>query len=282
VRSLNSLFTHTHPGVRFTVKAGDNYSAMAALTFDRSVFAPLGCEYTRIGLGNNLKIAAEPMAFRIAHATLTPGEGVPALGVVVHPGNPVDSVSLTQLTRMFAVGGPSGDIATWEQAGVTGPLAARQIHPFGPLPTDYTNSEDPQAGEFISADKMGGLNMNHQYTGVPGYAEIVERVKEDPAAIGITALNIPLQGLKRLALKSDAGPASDGAASDIAAGRYPFDRYIYIYIRVGKGVPADPFAKEYIRMVVSDEGQRVIANERTGYIPLNPGEVAQERARLEQ
>jgi phosphate transport system substrate-binding protein len=282
VRALNALFVTSHPEVKFAVLDGDNYSAMAALTFDRSAFAPLGSQYTRIGLGDNLKIAGEPVGFRIAHATLTPGSGVPALAVIANAANPITSLTMAQLTRIFAVGAPAGDIATWGQAGVAGKLAAREVHPIGPMPSDYTDSDDPQAGEFLSTDKLAGLNMNHRYVAMAQYTDVVARVKEDPAAIGITALNIPLSGVKVVALKSDTGLASTGTAADIAAGHYPLDRFVYIYLRVGKGMPMDPFAKEYIRMVLSDEGQRAIANSAEGYIPLNAGELAEERARLDR
>ncbi len=282
VRALDQVFVASHPGVRFTVLEGDNYSAMAALTFDRSAFAPLGTEFTRIGLGDNLKIAAEPAAFRIAHASLSPGVGVPVLGVIVNRANPITSLSMVQLTRMFAVGGPGGDIATWGQAGVAGPLAEREVHPVGPMPSDYTDSEDPQAGEFLSTDKMGGLNFNHRYSGMTRYADVVERVKEDPAAIGITALNMHLGDVKVIGLRSEVGSSLQGSATDIAAGRYPLDRFVYIYLRMGKGMPLDSFGKEYVRMVLSDEGQRAIATEAAGYIPLNAGELAEERARLDR
>jgi phosphate transport system substrate-binding protein len=282
VRNLNQLFTATHPGVKFAVLEGDNYSAMAALTFDRSALAPLGCEYTRIGLGDNLKIAAEPIGFRIAHASLSPGNAVPALGVIVNPGNPIENLSMTQLARIFAVGGPAGDIATWGQAGITGSLADREVHPVGPLPSDYTDSEDPQAGEFLSTSKMAGLNMNHRYIALAHYSDVVQRVKEDPAAIGITALNIPLGDVKRIGLTSDGGSPSQGTAANIAAGRYPLDRFVYIYLRVGRGAPVDAFGKEYMRMVLSDEGQRAIASEPAGYIPLDAAELAEERGKLDR
>ncbi len=282
VAALNKLFASTHPGVKFSVREGDNYSAMAALTFDRTAIAPMGSEYTRIGLGDNLKIAAEPLGFRIAHASLQPGTAVPALGVIVNPANPIATLTMTQLTRIFAVGGPSGDIATWSQAGVAGILADRDVHPVGPMPSDYTESDDPQAGEFLSIDKMGGLNMSHRYIAVASYAEVVERVKEDSAAIGITALNIPLSGVKVLALKSDIGAPSPATDVEITAGRYPLDRFVYIYLRVGKGMPLDAFGKEYMRMVLSSEGQRVISTNGSGYIPLNAGELAEERARLDR
>jgi phosphate transport system substrate-binding protein len=282
VRALNMVFIAAHPGVKFTVLEGDNYSAMAALTFDRTAFAPLGSEYTRIGLGDNLKIAAEPIGFRIAHSSISPGAGVPALGVIVNSGNPLNSLSMTQLERIFAVGGPVGDIETWGQAGVAGPLAEREVHPVGPMPSDYFDSEDPQAGEFLSTDKMNGLNMNHKYVAMARYADVVQRVKEDPAAIGITALNIPLGDVRVIALKGDVGSPVQGSAAEIAAGRYPLDRFVYIYLRVGKGTPIDSFGKEYMRVVLSEEGQRAIAAEAEGYIPLNAGELAEERARLDR
>jgi phosphate transport system substrate-binding protein len=282
VRALDALFIATHPGVKFAVLEGDNYSAMAALTFDRSALAPLGCEYTRIGLGDNLKIAAEPVGFRIAHASLSAGNVVPALGVIVNAANPLAGLSMVQLTRMFAIGGPVGDIATWGQAGVTGPLAEREVHPIGPLTSDYTDSEDPQAGEFLSTDKMAGLNMNHRYVAKPLYTDVVQSVKEDPAAIGITALNIPLDGVKVIGLKSDTGALSAGSGADISAGRYPLDRFVYMYLRVGKGMPLDAFGKEYMRIALSDEGQRAIAASAAGYIPLNAGELVEERARLDR
>jgi phosphate transport system substrate-binding protein len=281
VRALNNLFTSTHPRAKFAVLEGDNYSAMAALTFDRSAFAPLGSEYTRIGLGDNLKIAGEPVAFRIAHASLTPGSAVPSLGVIVNKANPTIGLSVMQVTRMFAVGAPVSDIATWGQAGAAGDFADREVHPVGPMASDYTDSEDPQAGEFLSTDKMGGLNMNHRYVAMAHYADVVQRVKEDPGAIGIVALNIPLSDVKVIALKSETG-ASRGSAEDIAAGRYPLDRFVYIYLRVGKGMPMDAFAKEYMRMVLSEEGQKAIAGEAAGYIPLNAAELAEERSRLDR
>lgn len=282
VQALNKVFVASHPGVRFKVLDGDNYAAMAALTFDRSIVAPLGTTYTRIGLGDNLKIAAEPLGFRIAHATLRPGKAVPALGVIVNRANPLTSLSMAQLTRIFAVGAPAGDIATWGQAGVKGILEDRSIDPVGPMPSDYMESDDPQVGEFLSTDKFYGLNMNHRYVPLQRYRDVVQRVSEDAAAIGITALNVDLGDTKVIALKSETGAPSPGSAADIAAGRYPMDRFVYLYLRIGKGMPLDDFGKEYLRVALSEEGQRAIAADVAGYIPLNAGELAQERAKLDR
>ncbi len=281
VDALNSLFVTTHPGISFNVRLGDNYSAMAALTFDRTAYAAMGSEYTRIGLGDNLKITAPPIGIRIAHASITPGTAVPALAVIVNSGSPLSALTMDQLARIFTVGAPGGDIAMWGQAGVEGPLANREIHLFGPPGSDYVDSDDPQVGEFLSTDKFGGLNFTHGYQAVTHYADVVDRVREDPSAIGITAVNVSLAGVKVVALKrSSTTPAVSPGATEIAAGRYPLDRYVYLYLRSNKGTGLDPFSAELARSALSSEGQRALAAGTAGYLPLTKDELAEERAKL--
>ena len=283
VKALDDLFAATHPATSFSLRLGDNYSVMATLTFDRSAVGPLCTEYTRIGLGDNLKITAPPIGIRIAHASITPGTAVPALGVIVNPRNPLATLTVDQLTRIFTLGAPGGQIATWSQAGVTGNLADRGITPIGLPGNDYFDSDDPQAGEFLGTNKFGGLGFIHGYQSVSHYADVVDRVREDPSAIGITALNIPLTGVKFLPLKRQAvGTPVSATAAEIASGRYPLDRFVYLYMRVNKGTGLDPLALEYARLALSDEGQKIIAAGAAGYIPLNAGELAVEREKLAQ
>ncbi len=90
---------------------------------------------------------------------------------------------------------------------------------------------------------------------------------------------MPLEGVQVIALRdSEVGAPVDPTAEQIATGRYPLDRFIYLYLRAGKGMPLDPFAEEYIRLALSDEGQHAIAS--AGFLPLNEGERAEERAKL--
>ncbi len=283
IRALNALFVQTHPGVKFEVLPGDNYSGMAALTFDVTAFAPLGSEFTRIGLGDNLKISPEPTGFRIAHASLKSGAMLSPLAVIVNKSNPLEHLTIQQVTRIFAAGGPVSDITEWGQVGVQGTLASREIRPCGPPGSDYFAFDDPQVGEFIGLRLMGGLSFNHVYEPLPHYAEIVQRVGEDSAAIGITTLNRLSPEVKVVGLTAArSGTPSRGSADDIQRGRYPYDRYLYIYLRSNAGVEFDPFAKEYMRMVLSAQGQQAIAAEAEGYVPLNRREMADELAKLEQ
>jgi phosphate transport system substrate-binding protein len=47
------------------------------------------------------------------------------------------------------------------------------------------------------------------------------------------------------------------------------------------GQPVDPFVKEYLRLVLSKEGQQIVAAETNGYVPLNAREAAEELAKLD-
>jgi len=78
------------------------------------------------------------------------------------------------------------------------------------------------------------------------------------------------------------GPLPHAAtAEEIVAGSYPYDRYLYINVQLVPGRPMDPFVKEYLRLVLSREGQGAIAAEAHGYLPLSTREVAEELAKLQ-
>jgi len=79
----------------------------------------------------------------------------------------------------------------------------------------------------------------------------------------------------------EGGEYSRGTAEDVSAGRYPYNRYVYFYVRRLPGQPVDPFVKEYLRLVLSKEGQQMVAGEANGYVPLNAREAAEELAKLD-
>ena len=83
-------------------------------------------------------------------------------------------------------------------------------------------------------------------------------------------------------------PATDGkgmttgSAEDIIADRYPYPRDLYFYIRREPGTPMDPLMAEYVKMVLSKQGQEAIAADPKGYLPLNRHDVDQELERLDR
>ena len=112
--------------------------------------------------------------------------------------------------------------------------------------------------------------------------EIIRRVGDDPAGIGFAAIGITDPKVKLIALtdKKD-GEYSTGSPEDIVAGKYVFGRHLYFYVRREPGQPVDPVVKEYFRLILSREGQQIIAAEPNGYMPLTAAEAAAELAKLD-
>jgi phosphate transport system substrate-binding protein len=62
--------------------------------------------------------------------------------------------------------------------------------------------------------------------------------------------------------------------------RYPLSRYVYIFVNRPPGKTLEPKIKEFLKAVLSREGQDVVAREGV-YIPLTPRVVAEELAKLD-
>jgi len=79
--------------------------------------------------------------------------------------------------------------------------------------------------------------------------------------------------------EEEGAPYAGASLVDVSAGAYPFSPYLMLYVNHEPGKPLDPFIKEYARMVLSREGQAIIAAQKDspgGYLPLTAPEVARE------
>ncbi|MGH7129372.1 MAG: PstS family phosphate ABC transporter substrate-binding protein, partial [Planctomycetaceae bacterium] len=56
------------------------------------------------------------------------------------------------------------------------------------------------------------------------------------------------------------------------SGEYPLGRFLYVYVNKPPNEPLEPLVREFIRLVLSKQGQQVVVKD--GYIPL-PAQVAE-------
>jgi phosphate transport system substrate-binding protein len=276
IEQLDARFADTHPGTRFAPALKGTSAAMPALTHGVTAFAPMGRAVTWVETVPYEKIVgAAPLEIRVAHGSVTAPKKANVLAVFVNKANPVDRLTAEQVARIFAAGNPKGDITQWSQAGVKGEIGRQPIHTYGA-------GDDGGFGQYMLATQLGGLRFRRGHERLPDSAQIVKRVGEDSAGIGVAALAYATPEVKVLAVAPGDGAAySRGDAADVEAGRYPYDRYVYFYVKREAGKPLDPFVREYLKLVLSEEGQRIIASETDGYVPLNAGEVAEELAKLD-
>ena len=171
----------------------------------------------------------------------------------MHKDNPLDSLTLPEVAAIF-----------------DGTDRSRGLIPVGLFP-------EADLGLFMRERVLQGNAFGPEFMGLPQSREVVARVGEDPRAIGFASACRAAPAVKMLALAEEAGgPAIAVTEENVQAGRYPLDRHLLIYVRS----PIEPWVREFLRFVLSPDGQACIAAGTLGYLPLNPAEVAMELDKL--
>lgn len=274
---LNTRFTARHPGIRFTNLSQGTTSAIPLLTYGKILFGSMGRGITPLEAAAYDEVVGQPaLEIRIAHASDDTSQHLAtSLAVYVNRANPLTSITREQLARIMTVGNPAGDYSTWGQLGLAGVWGGRAIHPYGTH--EYTGF-----GTYMQREQLDGRPLAPTYEFYDETDGLLTRLEADPAGIAVAALGRETSALRLLAIAEEAGgPTSLGSRADVQAGRYALGRYLYVYVRKLPGKPVDPLAREYLRLVLSAEGQAIIASQDKGYIPLTPAEARAELAKLD-
>ncbi|SAL27506.1 PBP superfamily domain protein [Caballeronia sordidicola] len=276
VDGFNRLYVAAHPGVRFGLPVSGTTSAMPWLTYGRVLFALMGRTATPQELAAfEAENGVPPLEIRIAHTSDNPTEDLSySLGIYVNRANPIDALSPGQVARMLSAGNPGGDYSRWGQLGLTGEWAARAIHPYGT--PEYTGM-----GVYMQSTHLGSRPFAANYEAHGSTPDILKRLADDPAGIAFAAINRGNAQLKQVGILTESSASAlIGTRDEVAAGRYPYGRYVYMYVRRTRNQPIDPVAAAYLRTVLSTEGQALIETQPRGYIPLNAQERLDELEKL--
>lgn len=264
---LVERFAALHAGLRVTIDLPGTRLAPAALAAGRAALAPMGAEMTPEQLrAYRAATGTDPIEFRVAHASIDPRALSGPLGIFAHADNPIASITFDQLSRAL-----TRRATRWGDLGVSGPWAVRPIHLYG---VQLGSALAYAMQEAIGADAAFGTAM----IGLPQSAEVVEHVAADPLGLGYAAAMRSAAGARMVPVARDAGQeARLPTTRTISEGRYPLDRFLLVYARR----PLSPFAREFLRLVLSREGQETVAQTPQRYLPLSAGEAAVERAKLD-
>ena len=264
---LVAQFATAHPGLRPVLDLPGTRFAPAALAAGRSALAPMGAQLTPAQRQAYLREAGhEPIEIRVAHASLDPRALSGPLGIFVHADNPLAAVTLAQLRRVF-----SGEIRRWGELGVTGVWAEREVHAIGlqsGTALFFAMRDAVQAGDAFGTALLG----------LPQSAQVVEHAGSDPLALGFAAAMRLAPGTRRVAVARDAAhEALLPTEETITSGRYPLDRHLLVYARR----PLTPVTREFMRLMLSRDGQQAVAATPQRYLPLSAAEAAIERSKLD-
>lgn len=233
-----------------------------------------------------------------------------AWAIVVNKDNPLNEISMDQLERVFGAERSGGwelvdndyrftsryarsrdqDIRTWGQLGLKGEYAKKEIGTFGYVAPGFAISIErhlfhwshkwnPNFREYVESKQVSPDAL-----GAAVDSDVaLKALEHDKYSIGIAALlhvnDHP--DLKVLKIAPHTGESAVPLTPETVANRtYPLIRDAYFYVNKAPGRPLDPKVREFMRFVLSREGQEIMA--RVGYYyPLSPEYLKEQLKKLD-
>lgn len=273
--TLNNLMTlwsedfkRHHPSVNIQIQGAGSSTAPPALTEGTANFGPMSRKMKD----------QEIQAFEQVHGykPTAIGVAIDALAVFVNKDNPIEKLSLPQVDAVFSETrkcGHASDVQRWGDLGLTGDWAARPIQLYG------RNSVSGTYGYFKEHALCKGdfrTTVNEQ----PGSASVVQSVATGLGAVGYSGIGYTTSSVRALPLSAaDGEPAYAATAENAVSGHYPLSRMLVVYVNKAPNKPLSPMEVDFIRLMLSREGQQIVAKD--GYVPLPAALAAQELAKIQ-
>jgi phosphate transport system substrate-binding protein len=255
-------FSKFYPNVKIQIEGKGSSTAPPALIAGTAQLGPMsrpmrGTEIDQF----EKKFGYKPTPVRTA---------VDALAVFVNKDNPIKCLTMEQVDAIYSKSRRSGykeDVKTWGQLRLTGDWADRPISLYG------RNSASGTYG-FFKEHALKNGDYKDEVKEQPGSASVVQGVTVDRYGIGYSGIGYATAGVRAVPIAEKEGAACVEATADNAyAGTYPLARFLYVYINKPPGKALDPLTQEFVKFIVSKEGQEVVVKD--GYFPI-PASIAKE------
>ena len=255
-------FSKFYPNAKIQIEGKGSSTAPPALISGTAQLGPM----SRAMKGTEIdafekKYGYKPTAIR---------SSVDALAVFVNKDNPIKCMTMAQVDAVFSKSRRAGykeDIKTWGQLGLTGEWASKPISLYG------RNSASGTYGFFKEHSLKNG-DYKDEVKEQPGSASVVQGVTVDRFAMGYSGIGYSTAGVRAVPLAAKEGAKCYEADPDNAyAGTYPMSRFLYVYVNRAPGKALDPLTREFVKLLLSKEGQEVVIKD--GYFPI-PATIAKE------
>ncbi|MDY6877018.1 MAG: PstS family phosphate ABC transporter substrate-binding protein [Chloroflexota bacterium] len=239
------MYQAQHPDARIAVTGGGSGTGIAGLVNGT------------VNIANaSRSMKSEEMEAAQANG-ITPIEHIiarDAIAVVVHPSNPVDRLTLQQLSDIF-----SGHITNWSEVG-------GENRPIVSLSRESNSGTHVYFLEQVV--RMGERNNSTLFSPdtllMSSSEGISAEVRQNPNAIGYDGLGYVTSDQKTIAVAAGSeGPFVLPSIETVNSGVYPIARDLYMYT-AGKpeGIIAD-----YLAWILSPDGQAIVGE--LGFVPLS-------------
>ena len=233
-----------HPDVRIAVTGGGSGTGIAALINGTVDIANASRQIKKEEFDRAQANHIAPVEHTVARD---------AIAVIVHPSNPVERLTLEQISDIY-----TGKITNWKQVGGENRpivLLSREsnsgTHVF--FLEQVIRLGDPKSTALFAPDTLL----------LPSSEGITAEARQNPNAIGYDGLGYVTPEVKVLAVgRKPEGPFVLPSIESVNSNTYPIARDLYMYTA---GKPAGQIEK-YLDWIASPAGQKIVA--QLGFVPL--------------
>ncbi|MFO0423846.1 MAG: PstS family phosphate ABC transporter substrate-binding protein [Planctomycetia bacterium] len=260
--TMNNLVAHWaegfkkfYPSVQEGIEGKGSASGPPALTEGTSTFGPMSRDWK----------PSEIDTFKEKHGyapTVVP-TAIDMLAVFVHKDNPLASLSLQQVDAIFSKnrnGGAKADVRTWGDLGLEGEWKDKPISLYG------RNASSGTYGYFKEHALFKG-DFKPTVKEQPGSSAVVQAVASDKFGIGYSGIGYATADVRAVPLAAKPGASPIPPEPKFAySGEYPLARLLFMSVNYKPGSTLDPLRREFIRYMLSAEGQADV--KKDGYLPV--------------
>jgi len=216
------------------------------------------------------KFGYSPLSIPIMGGTYRHFGFLDAVAFFVNKDNPINELTFKQLDGLLSTTNYRGSvpIRTWDQLGLKGEWTNKKIEVYAVKPwngfEEFVRERVLCTGDVTYKRGEWRKDLHFSETVFP----ISPAVACDKYAIGYSGLAYLTPGVKLIAVSdSETGRIVPPTYDEIAKANYPLSRLVYININKNPVKDINPILKEFIRFIVSQEGQSVVLDQAV-YIPL--------------
>lgn len=184
------------------------------------------------------------------------------------------------------------NIRAWGQLGLAGEWADKGIQTYGYahggmahfFEIEVLKGSNKWNGNYRQYVENGTkiLTPGREASGVLAMLAELEKDKYGIGWAGMPQWNqVPeIKGIKVLALSRDGGPFVAPSRETLADRTYPLTRSVYIYLDKEPGRPLSPKVKDFMKYILSEEGQEIVRRHGV-YFPLPAALVREQLGKLD-
>ncbi|HEV3089620.1 MAG TPA: substrate-binding domain-containing protein [Candidatus Elarobacter sp.] len=222
--------------------------------------------------------------------------------ILVNKDSPLKGISLKQIDGVFGAAreggwagtnfrpdwkrGPEGNIRRWGQLGIAGAWADKPIDVYG-FNLRYSTAVE-FSNKFLRASDKWNENI-HAFAHIvqpngKRYIEadqITDALARNPYGIAYNRYRGDRAGTRRVPVAAtEGGPYVEHTIENVQNRSYPLFSEAFFYANVKPGTKMNPMVKEFLRYILSREGQNEV--QRDGkYLPLTAAVAREQLKKLE-